>query len=178
MTRSIPLLTEVPSTMTISAGLLGEFDHEMQNTRRTLERVPYDKATWKPHAKSASMGELARHLTHLPGLGIPVLTTPALDVAAERPRGEVSSTADLLRLFDQNVAATRKALSDTADADFRTPWTLNAGTRTLWTLPRMAAWRGFVMNHIIHHRAQLGVYLRLNDVPVPGIYGPSADEGI
>jgi uncharacterized damage-inducible protein DinB len=164
--------------MSISAGLLAEFDHEMQNTRRTLERVPFDKAAWKPHTKSTSMGGLARHLTQLPGLGIPVLTMTALDVAAERPQGEVSSTADLLKLFDKNVAAARKALSDTPDADFRTPWTLNVGAKALWTLPRIAAWRGFVMNHIIHHRAQLGVYLRLNDVPVPGIYGPSADEGI
>lgn len=150
----------------------------MQNTRRTLERVPFYKAAWKPHMKSTSMGGLARHLSHLPALGVPVLTMTALDVVAERPQGEVSSTADLLKLFDKNVAAVRKALSDTPDADFRTPWTLNVGAKELWTLPRIAAWRGFVMNHIIHHRAQLGVYLRLNDVPVPGIYGPSADEGI
>lgn len=148
----------------------------MQNTRRTLERVPYDKADWKPHTKSMAMGPLARHVAMLPGMGVPVLTTAELDLGGERPQATVTSTEELLKLFDRNVAATRKALAGAEDTGFKAPWTLRAGDRVIFTLPRLAAWRTFVMNHGIHHRAQLGVYLRLNDIPVPGIYGPSADE--
>lgn len=163
--------------MAISDGLLKEFDHEMKNTRRTLERVPFDKADWAPHAKSYSLGALAEHLSVIPALAVPVLTATELDVAAERRgHGSVDSTDTLLSSFDRNVAAARSALGRLQDAESATPWTLKAGDRSLWTLPRLAAFRSFIMNHLVHHRAQLGVYLRLNDVPVPGIYGPSADE--
>ena len=163
--------------MAISDGLLKEFDHEMQNTRRTLERVPFEKAAWKPHAKSYSLGALAEHLTVIPALAVPVLTAAELDVAAERgSHAAAGSTKALLENFDRNVAAGHSALASLQDAESATPCTLRAGDRTLWTLPRLVAFRGFIMNHMVHHRAQLGVYLRLNDVPVPGIYGPSADE--
>jgi uncharacterized damage-inducible protein DinB len=164
--------------MAMNEGLLKEFDHEMQNTRRTLERVPFDKAAWKPHAKSTSLGALANHVAVIPALAVPVLTATELDVVGERGHhGPVDSTKALLGNFDRNVAAARSALASLPDAEGATPWTLKAGDRTLWTLPRLAAFRGFIMNHMVHHRAQLGVYLRLNDLPVPGIYGPSADEG-
>ncbi|HET7110554.1 MAG TPA: DinB family protein [Gemmatimonadales bacterium] len=163
--------------MAISDGLLKEFDHEMRNTRRTLERVPFDKAAWKPHHKSYSLGSLAEHLTVIPALAVPVLTAAELDVAAERGRhAPANSAKELLEHFDRNVAAGRSALASLLDAESATPWTLKAGDQVLWTLPRLVAFRGFIMNHMVHHRAQLGVYLRLNDVPVPGIYGPSADE--
>jgi uncharacterized damage-inducible protein DinB len=163
--------------MAINEGLLKEFDHEMENTRRTLERVPFDKSAWKPHAKSSSLGALAEHLSVIPALAVPVLTADELDVAAERGKhGPVDSTETLLRNFDRNVAASRSALASLQDSQGATPWTLKAGDRTFWTLPRLVAYRSFIMNHMIHHRAQLGVYLRLNDVPVPRIYGPSADE--
>lgn len=150
----------------------------MESTRRTLERVPFDKAAWKPHAKSTSLGALAEHLSVIPALAVPVLTATELDVVAERgSHGPADSTATLLRNFDRDVAASRAALAAFQDSEGATPWTLKAGDRTIWTLPRLVAFRSFIMNHMIHHRAQLGVYLRLNDVPVPGIYGPSADEG-
>lgn len=163
--------------MAMNEGLLKEFDHEMENTRRTLERVPLDKSAWKPHTKSSSLGALAEHLSVIPALAVPVLTATALDVAAERgSHGPADSTDTLLSNFDRNVAAARSALASLQDSQGTTPWTLKAGDKTLWTLPRLAAFRAFIMNHMIHHRAQLGVYLRLNDVPVPKIYGPSADE--
>jgi uncharacterized damage-inducible protein DinB len=163
--------------MAISDGLLKEFDHEMQNTRRTLERVPFDKAAWKPHTKSSSLGALAEHLSVIPALAVPVLAASELDVVAERDRHDpATSTKALLEHFDSNVAAARAALASLQDGQSATLWTLKAGDQTLWTLPRLAAFRAFIMNHMVHHRAQLGVYLRLNDVPVPGIYGPSADE--
>lgn len=148
----------------------------MKGTRHTLERVPFDKADWKPHAKSKAMGALAQHVAILPGMGVPVLTATEFDVGGERSQATITSTAELLKLFDQNVAATRKTLAAADDAGFKAPWTLRAGDRVIFTLPRLAAWRTFVMSHGIHHRAQLGVYLRLNGIPVPGIYGPSADE--
>ncbi len=167
--------------MPINQALLGEFDQEMANTRKTLERVPEDKFSWKPHAKSGTMIWLAGHVAHLPGWAKETLERDSLDVA---PPGQPAaqpevpkSRKELLELFDRSVAAGRAALSKASDEHLTKPWTLLAGGKTVFTMPRIVVFRSFVMNHLIHHRAQLGVYLRLNDIAVPAIYGPSADEG-
>jgi uncharacterized damage-inducible protein DinB len=163
--------------MSLSQALLPEFDQEMSNTRRALERVPADKFDWQPHAKSFSMGKLAFHLAHLPAWGKTTIETSELDVAAPFDLPKPATTEELLAFFDQNVAEARAALAGAADEIFFQPWTLRAGEQIIFSMPKVAVMRGFVMNHIIHHRGQLTVYLRLNDIPVPGLYGPSADEG-
>jgi uncharacterized damage-inducible protein DinB len=166
--------------MGLSESLLPEFDHEMANTRKTLERVPDEKFDWKPHEKSFPMGSLAGHLANLPSWGSLTLSSDSFDMA---PGGEsvktpaLNSGKDVLTTFDENVAATRAAIASASDQDLFKPWTLLSNGNTILTLPKIAVLRSFVMNHIIHHRAQLGVYLRLNDIAVPSIYGPSADEG-
>jgi uncharacterized damage-inducible protein DinB len=166
--------------MALSEALLPEFDHEMANTRKTLERVPEDKFGWKPHEKSMTMGRLANHLADIPVWALHGLEQDSLDVnppgGESRKPSEVSSRKELLALFDKNVAAARAAIAGASDEKFGKPWTLLNGGQEVFTLPRAAVLRNFVLNHSIHHRAQLGVYLRLNDVPVPSIYGPSADE--
>lgn len=167
--------------MSISKSILPEFDHEMANTRKTLERVPDDKFSWKPHDKSMTLGGLSTHLANIPSWTKETFARNELDVA---PQGEPpyrleekKSAAELLAAFDENVASARAALEAATDEDWQGKWSLLMGGKTIFTLPRTAVMRGFVMNHLIHHRAQLGVYLRLLDVPVPSIYGPSADEG-
>lgn len=168
--------------MPISASLLYEFDHEMANTRKMLERVPDDKLDWRPHPKSWNMASLATHITHIPSWCVHTIQKDSLDVA---PPGEpplrntvASSQADLLARFDRSVAAARAAIDGASDEHLMKPWTLLAGGREIFTMPRTAVLHSFVMNHGIHHRAQLGLYLRLNDIPVPGMYGPSADESM
>jgi uncharacterized damage-inducible protein DinB len=166
--------------MAISDSLLPEFDQEMNGTRRTLERVPDDKFAWKPHAKSTAMGGLATHLSNLPTWVIYTLKQDSLDLA---PGGEplpqmdvAKSREDLLKTFDENIKQARAAIAAASDEELFKPWSLLQNGKTILTLPKVAVLRSFVMNHNIHHRAQLGVYLRLNDIPVPSIYGPSADE--
>jgi len=166
--------------MGLSDALLPEFDNEMANTRKTLERVPDGKFDWKPHEKSMAMGGLATHLANLPSWGSLTMSSDSFDMAPEgKPlkTPELSSTKSVLEKFDENVAATRAAIAGASDADLFKPWTLMSNGNTILTMPKIAVLRSFVMNHLIHHRAQLGVYLRLNDIPVPSIYGPSADEG-
>ena len=167
--------------MNISETLLPEFDKEMEGTRRTLERVPDDRMDWKPHEKSTTMGGLATHLANLPSWVSHVVGKDSLDIA---PPGQpplrippAQTCAAALEAFDKNIAAAREAIAGADDEHLSKPWTLLHGGRAIFTLPRAAVLRSVVMNHTIHHRAQLGVYLRLCDVPVPSIYGPSADEG-
>jgi len=166
--------------MAIAASLLPEFDQEMANTRRTLERVPDDKFEWSPHAKSFPLGRLAGHLSTIPSWVGVTLKMDSFDVAP--PGGEGSappvpaSTEEILSTFDGHVAEARRALEETTDEHFMTTWTLKKGGEDVFTMPRAACVRTFVLSHMIHHRAQLGVYLRMLDVPVPRIYGPSADE--
>ncbi|MBL8143674.1 MAG: DinB family protein [Acidobacteria bacterium] len=166
--------------MSISQSLLPEFDHEMATTRKVLERVPDARANWKPHDKSFSMGALSQHIGTLVGWTTMTMTTTEFDMA---PPGQepmktppFTSTADLLALFDKNVADARAVLAGASDADFVVGWTLKMAGQDLFTIPRIGCVRTWVMNHVIHHRAQLSVYLRLNDIPVPSMYGPSADE--
>jgi uncharacterized damage-inducible protein DinB len=168
--------------MALSEALLPEFDNEMANTRKTLERVPEDKFGWKPHEKSTAMGSLAAHLAQLPSLAERSLATDSLDVnppggPAHKP-AQVKTREELLALFDRNVASARAAIAAVSDEELMKPWSLLNAGKVMLTVPKAAVLRNFLLNHSIHHRAQLGVYLRLNDVPVPSIYGPSADEGI
>ena len=157
-------------------GLLAELEQEAQTTRRVLERIPQAHLSWKPHPKSMSLVELSTHVATIPSWGVPTLNQPELDLGGQNLNTPASSRADLLARFDKNVADTRAALADKTDAEMMVVWSLKTNGQKLFTMPRLAVWRGFVVNHLIHHRAQLGVYLRLNDVPVPAMYGPSADE--
>mgnify|MGYP001105104514 CR=1 FL=1 len=162
--------------MSLVDTLVPEFDHEIGVTRRVLERVPEDKFGWKPHAKSMSLGELATHVATIPFWGVPTLNQPELDLGGQNQNTPASSRTDLLARFDKNTAETRAALVGKTDAEMMVVWSLKNNGEKLFTMPRVAVWCSFVLNHLIHHRAQLGVYLRLNDVPVPATYGPSADE--
>ena len=163
--------------MSIAASVLPEFDQEMATTRTMLERVPEARAEWTPHTKSWTMGQLASHIGNLPRLGLITMEADELDVSAtgngSTPRFE--STATLLRTFDENVRRARLAIESASDSDMMEPWTLRKDGKTIWTLPRAAVLRSFILSHMIHHRGQLSVYLRMNDVPLPPVYGPSAD---
>lgn len=160
--------------------LLPEFDNEMANTRKALERVPDDRFAWKPHDKSFALGALATHVANIPHWAAMTFQTTELDLAppgAEpMPPAKADNRAEVLALFEKSVAEARAALQAASDAQFMEPWSLLLGGRTIFTMPRYAVYRGMVMNHLVHHRAQLTVYYRLNDVPVPSLYGPSADE--
>jgi uncharacterized damage-inducible protein DinB len=162
--------------MGLGQALLPEFDQEMANTRKTLERVPEDKLGWKPHEKSGTMGWLANHLATIPRLAVFAIEQDSVDVAKMPRPAPVNSRRELLETFDKHAAAARAAIAGASDERLLKPWSLFFGEKTIFTLPRVAVLRSFFMNHSIHHRAQLGVYLRLNNVPVPAIYGPSADE--
>jgi uncharacterized damage-inducible protein DinB len=161
----------------ISQSILPEFDHEMANTRKSLERVPEGKLGFKPHPKSMTLGCLATHLATINHWTEAIVGTDSFDVSTAPPTPECKTTAEALAAFDQNTAAARKVIAGATDGQLMKPWTLLANGQTIFTLPKVAVLRSFIMNHAIHHRAQLGVYLRLNDVAVPSIYGPSADEG-
>jgi uncharacterized damage-inducible protein DinB len=166
--------------MGLSESFLPEFDQEMANTRKTLARVPEDKLDWRPHEKSMTMGGLATHLANLPSWAAHGINLDELDVA---PNGvpfrveQIKSRAEALENFDRNVADARAAITGASDEHLFKPWSLLSNGQTIMTMPRVAVLRSFVMNHMIHHRAQMGVYLRLNDIPVPSVYGPTADEG-
>jgi uncharacterized damage-inducible protein DinB len=159
--------------------LLPEFDQEMVNTRKVLERIPDNRLDWQAHPKSNTIGWNANHVADLVNWLVESLTKPSLDVA---PVGgepykfpKLTSRQEILDLFDRNVAAARKAIMEVKDEDMGSMWTLSQGGKPFFTMPRSSVVRG-VVNHLIHHRAHLCVYLRLNDIPVPGMYGPSGDE--
>lgn len=166
--------------MSIAQMILPEFDQEMSKTRKVLERIPEDKLDWKAHPKSNTIGWNANHLAELPGWGTGAMTSDSFDIAP--PAGQQyrspkhTSRKEILDLFDRNVAATRKALAETSDEQMMKPWSLLQGGKPIFTMPRAAVLRNMVLNHMIHHRAILAVYLRLNNIPVPAIYGPSGDE--
>jgi uncharacterized damage-inducible protein DinB len=166
--------------MAIAESILPEFDQEMANTRKTLERVPGDNLGWRPHDKSGTMGWLATHVANIPTWASITMNQAELDMAPGgkpmAPTPEAQTTRDLVATFDKNLSDARAAIAGASDSTFMASWSLLNNGQTLMTLPRVAVIRSFVLNHMIHHRAQLGVYLRLNDIPVPSIYGPSADE--
>jgi uncharacterized damage-inducible protein DinB len=161
-----------------ATGFINELSHEAEVTRKCLERVPEDKFDWKPHEKSMPMGRLASHIAEMFGWTPATLQEPELDFSKfDYKPYDPPTTADLLEYFDKNVAEAIETLKNTADEVFMENWTMRNGEQIYFTLPKIAVMRSFVMNHIVHHRGQLSVYLRLNDIPVPSIYGPSADEG-
>lgn len=162
--------------MALSQALLPEFDNEMATTRKVLERVPDANLGWKPHDKSMSLGKLATHLATLGGFVPPILTLDYFDLQDAPTNPDLTSHQEMVTTFDQRTAEARKLLAAATDEQLLKPWSLKVGGKTLFTQPRAAILRGFFMNHSIHHRGQLSVYLRLNNVPVPSIYGPSADE--
>jgi uncharacterized damage-inducible protein DinB len=166
--------------MSIADLLLPEFDNEIAVTRRVLERVPDDRGTWKPHEKSFPMAHLAQLVARMPSWTGMTLSRTELDIAPvdgpTQPGYSIEPTATLLAEFDRNAAEARAALARATDADFAVPWTLKRAGQTMMTQSRYQIFRAMVLNHLVHHRAQLGVYLRLVDVPVPSMYGPTADE--
>ena len=166
--------------MAIYEAFLPELEMEAATTRKFFERLPEDKLDFKPHEKSMPLGRLAGHIAEMMGWGSMTLETDQLDFApAGGPPMQplfATSREQLLREFDKGVASFRTALPKATDQDFMKPWTLLSGGKVFFTMPRITVIRSMVMNHIIHHRAQLGVYYRLNNVPVPSSYGPSGDE--
>jgi uncharacterized damage-inducible protein DinB len=163
--------------MAIKDALLPEYDHETGTTRRLLERVPEDKLGWQPHEKSMTLGRLAMHLAEMPGWGTMTLSQTEIDFSPESYKPKLPQTRqEILSAFDENVVAFRKLLAEVTDGELMLIWTLKNDGKPVFSAPRVSVLRSFVMNHMIHHRGQLSVYLRENDVPVPSIYGPSADE--
>jgi uncharacterized damage-inducible protein DinB len=161
--------------MTIAQTLLPEFDQEMTNTRRLLERVPSEKGQWKPHVKSFALGHLAQLVSWMPGWITNALRETRLDLT-KAGGYSFETTPTLLAGFDRNVREAREAIVASRDADYAVQWSLVRGDKVLFSAPRSVVVRTH-LNHLIHHRGQLTVYLRLVDVPLPAIYGPTADEG-
>lgn len=166
--------------MPIARTILAEFNHEMANTRKVLERIPEEHAAWKPHPKSYSLGDLAVHIAELPTWVEIALKREEFDFdppgGKKAPTPAFDTRRALLKQFDDNVTAAVGAIADTSDDDMKKKWSLKNKGVLVFSLPRVAVMRSFVMNHMIHHRGQMTVYLRLKNVPVPAIYGASADE--
>ncbi len=167
--------------MPISQSLLPELEMELASTRRCLERVPDDKLAFKPHERSSTAGDLVGHLAQIPFWGVMTFDRAELDIepvgGPALVREPVTSVAAELTEFDKRTAELKEWLARTDDAAMMSPWTLLKGGKPVLTMPKIAVYRSFVMNHMIHHRGQLSVYLRLMGIPVPSLYGPSADEG-
>jgi uncharacterized damage-inducible protein DinB len=163
--------------MPIIDALLPEFDREMGLTRRLLDRVPDGQFDFKPHPTSRSLGRLAEHLTEMPYWTTSAMTQASID-GMKKPDGYVTpeTRTALLALFDANLKSGRANLVGKTDGEFQAPWTLKAGGKEVFTMPKIAVMRNFVLNHMIHHRGQLAVYLRMLEVKIPSIYGPSGDE--
>jgi len=161
---------------TITPSLLPEFDHEMANTRRMLERAPEDRWTYAPHDRSMTLGRLAAHIAQVPVWATIALTLDEFNLTPEFEVVGVTTRAALLDTFDRNCAEARSHIVDADDTAVMKMWTFKKAGHTVLSMPKAVVLRTFVMNHLIHHRGQLSVYLRLNDVPLPGLYGPSADE--
>ena len=166
--------------MTIAQLLVPEFDHEMATTRTLLERVPQDAATWKPHQKSMTLGHLASHIASMPVWTDVIMGADELDFAgpsaAKFATPEFATTAALITSFDRNIQEARARIARGTDEDMAGMWTLRNGSHRILAMPRAAVLRSFIISHIIHHRGQLSVYLRLRDIPLPPIYGPTADS--
>ncbi len=155
---------------------LTELERESETTRRLLERLPEDKLGWKPHEKSMSLGQLAIHVAAIPGAIAAWLRADSYDVSSEMTEPEARSRAQVIEAFEKNLAEAAETLGEFDDAALAKMWTVKKDGRTLMAMPRSAVVRFVMLNHLVHHRGQLSVYLRLLDVPVPLIYGPSADE--
>jgi uncharacterized damage-inducible protein DinB len=163
--------------MSLAQLTLGDVARELQTTRRVIERVPDGQFDWRPHAKSMTLGRLATHIAELPGLALVVLSSDEFDMAtrAVQPR-TASDTAAVLALFDENAGKMQAVLADADDATLERAWTMRHGAHVIMTQPKHVAVRTLGVSHQVHHRGQLTVYLRLLDVPLPSVYGPTADE--
>ncbi len=164
--------------MAISEALIGELQQEAATTRKVIERIPTETFDWKPHEKSMSMYRLATHVADIFGWFMPTMEQDELDFAKGYEEPKPANTEELVAMFDKNVTAAIESLKNVNDAVFMQNWTLRNGEQIYFEMPKAAVVRSFAMNHIVHHRGQLSVYLRLNDIPVPALYGPSADEQI
>ena len=163
--------------MAMKDGMLPEYDHEMALTRKVIERVAQDKLAWAPHEKSMSLGRLATHIAEIPHWGQTILNDAEFNMIAASYAPRVATTvAEMLAIFDGETAKTRELLAATSDAELMSTWEFKQNGKEMFSMPRVAAFRGWVMNHLIHHRGQLSVYLRQTGSKVPSIYGPSADE--
>jgi uncharacterized damage-inducible protein DinB len=162
--------------MSIAQSFLPEFDHEMQSTRKLLECVPDGKFSYKPHEKSMTLGHLASHVAQIPEYVISTIRLERLDFTGSEKPFEATTRKELLDAFDAKSAEARNALSGASDEEMAKIWTLTYKGQQIFSLPRAAVLRSMCLNHLYHHRGQLGVYLRLNNVAIPGMYGPSADE--
>lgn len=166
--------------MSIAAGLLPEFDQEMATTHRVLAAVPPDKFAFRPHPKATTMVGLATHIANLPNWAVMTVEQDGLDLAPGgvpvQPLAPAATPAELVQQFETSRDAARRTIAGASDATLLAPWTLAKNGATVMTLPRIAVLRGFVMNHLIHHRAQLSLYFRIADLPAPSIYGPTAEE--
>ena len=166
--------------MSISDSILPEFEHEMAGTRKVLERLTDDKLDWRVHEKSNTVGWVANHLAEIPGWVEGTLTADTWDIkpADGEPYAspKLATVAEIVALFDENVAAAKQRFAATPDEEYAKSWSLLSAGETLITMPKLGVIRTWVLNHTIHHRGHLCVYLRLNDIPVPSLYGPSADE--
>ncbi|WP_165073160.1 DinB family protein [Paludisphaera rhizosphaerae] len=166
--------------MSYAETLLPEFDQEMASTRKVLERIPDDKLDWKSHPKSNTIGWNANHIADIPCWAVEVLTKTVFDIAPidgePHKSPEFKTTREIVECFDRNVAAAREAIAQAKDEDMGVTWTLAQGGKEFFSMPRATMMRVYIMNHLIHHRAHVCAYLRLNDIPVPGMYGPSGDE--
>ena len=165
--------------MAIRDALLPEYDHELATTRRLLERVPDAEFGWRPHPKSMTLGQLAGHVANIPFWCIKTMEVPFYDLEEKAPEATLDppvSRDHMLKAFDEKVARARAGLAKATDPEMMEMWSLKSGNHVIFSMPRVSAVRTFVMNHLIHHRGQLSVYLRMKDVPLPPIYGPTADE--
>jgi uncharacterized damage-inducible protein DinB len=162
--------------MPFSQSLLPEFDEEMKNTRKLLECVPDGKFDYQPHPKSMTLGRLATHVAELPSWTTYTLDREVLEMTPDSKPNFAATRAQLLEMFDKNVTEARAKIEAASDEDWQVIWTFKWSGKTIISMPRTAVMRLTIMNHLVHHRAQLGVFLRLNDVAIPGMYGASADE--
>ena len=157
--------------------ILQELEQESQATRRVLERLPEQSLQWRPHPKSMSLGQLAMHVANIPGR-IAEISTASFDASTPIPRPEADSTAQVLEAFEASMVQARQVLRAMSDSELSSPWRMMQGDRELWSIPRGAFLRSVMLNHWYHHRGQLTVYLRQNGVPLPAVYGDSADERV
>ena len=163
--------------MPIRDALIPEYEMELKNTRKMLDRVPFEKADWKPHEKSMTLGRLATHIAEIPYWLTNAITESELDFAKGFPKNKPTTKEELMKLFDDCSSKAMEELRKVPDETFLSNWTMRNGDHVYFTMSKVIVARNFAMNHLYHHRGQLSVYLRLLDVPVPGMYGPSADDG-
>jgi uncharacterized damage-inducible protein DinB len=171
-----PVLVPKGENMPFSAQLLPEFDEEMKNTRKILACVPDGKFDYQPHPKSMTLGRLATHVAEMPSWATMTISTEVLEMTPDWKPNRADTQAELLEMFDKGVTEAREKIAAATDEDWQKTWTFKFAGNTVMSMPRSVVVRSTVMNHLIHHRAQLGVFLRLNEVEIPGMYGPSADE--